>query len=42
MTQTVIDVRAEREAYYRRIAKANLTPLWESMAALVPERPQSP
>ncbi|PWT71560.1 MAG: gentisate 1,2-dioxygenase, partial [Proteobacteria bacterium] len=42
MTQTAVDLRAQREAYYRRIAKAHLTPLWESMAALVPERPQSP
>jgi gentisate 1,2-dioxygenase len=42
MTQPAIDTRAERDAYYRRIAKANLTPLWELMSALVPERPRSP
>jgi gentisate 1,2-dioxygenase len=42
MTQPAIDPRAEREAYYRRIAQANLTPLWELMSALVPEQPYSP
>ena len=42
MTQPVIDMRAQREAYYRRIAAKHLTPLWELMASLVPEKPQSP
>src|SRR5581483_1301462 len=35
-----VDARAAREAYYRQIAAKNMTPLWESLAALVPERPQ--
>ncbi len=42
MTQAAIDTRSERETYYRRIAQANLTPLWESMSSLVPQKPQSP
>ena len=42
MTQPAIDIRSEREAYYRRIAQANLTPLWELMSSLVPQKPQSP
>ena len=42
MNQTAIDLRSQREAYYQRIAKAHLTPLWEVMASLVPEKPQSP
>lgn len=42
MTQAAIDPRAEREGYYRRIAQAHMTPLWEVLASLVPERPQSP
>jgi gentisate 1,2-dioxygenase len=41
MTQAAVDSRAEREAYYRRIAQANLTPLWEVMSSLVPEQPRS-
>jgi gentisate 1,2-dioxygenase len=41
MTQAVLDTRAERDAYYRRIAQANLTPLWEVMSSLVPEHPRS-
>ncbi|HKA00451.1 MAG TPA: gentisate 1,2-dioxygenase [Candidatus Solibacter sp.] len=41
MNQPAIDPRAEREAFYRRIAEASMTPLWEVMAALVPEKPQS-
>ena len=36
------DSRAARDEYYRRIAPQQLTPLWESMAALVPEQPRSP
>jgi len=42
MNQPAIDPRAEREAFYRRIAQASMTPLWEVMASLVPEKPQSP
>jgi gentisate 1,2-dioxygenase len=42
MSQPAIDIRAQRDAYYRRIAAKHLTPLWESMSALVPEHPQSP
>ena len=42
MNQPAIDIRAQRDAYYRRIAAKHLTPLWESMSALVPEHPQSP
>ena len=42
MNQPAIDPRAARDAYYRRIAQANLTPLWEMMSALVPETPHSP
>lgn len=41
-TGAAIDTSAEREAYYRRIAHANLTPLWELMSSLVPEQPQTP
>jgi len=39
MGQPLKDPRAEREAYYRRIAPAHLTPLWEMMSALVPRHP---
>ncbi len=42
MNQPVVDTRAAREAYYRRIAEKHLTPLWEVLAALVPEKPKSP
>ena len=42
MGQPLQDPRAEREAYYRRIAPAHLTPLWEMMSALVPREPNSP
>jgi gentisate 1,2-dioxygenase len=42
VTQAAIDIRTERDAYYRRIAQANLTPLWEVMSSLVPEQPHSP
>ena len=31
MGQPLKDLRAEREAYYRRIAPAHLAPLWEMM-----------
>jgi len=33
---------AEREAFYRRIDRENLTPLWEVLGELVPERPRTP
>jgi len=42
MGQPMKDARAERETYYRRIGRAHLTPLWESMSALVPKQPASP
>lgn len=42
MNHPAIDPRAEREAFYRQIAQASMTPLWELMSALVPEKPQSP
>ncbi len=42
MAKPATDPRAAREAYYRRIAEQHLTPLWEVLAALVPEQPQSP
>ena len=42
MTQAAVDTHAERDAYYRRIAQANLAPLWEMMSSLVPEQPRSP
>ena len=37
-----VDARAAREAYYRQIAVKNMTPLWESLSALVPDKPRSP
>jgi len=37
-----VDPRAARAAYYQQIAAKHMTPLWESLAALVPERPKSP
>jgi gentisate 1,2-dioxygenase len=42
MNQPAIDPRAARAAYYGSIAEHHMTPLWEALAALVPERPQSP
>jgi gentisate 1,2-dioxygenase len=42
MGQPLKDPRAEREAFYRRIAQAHVTPLWEQMSALVPREPSSP
>lgn len=33
---------AEREEFYRRIDRESLTPLWESLAQLVPPEPRSP
>ena len=35
-------VLLERRAFYERIGKANLTPLWEVLGDLVPKHPQSP
>jgi gentisate 1,2-dioxygenase len=32
----------QRQAYYERIARLELTPLWEVLGALVPPRPHSP
>ncbi len=37
-----VDDRAARDEYYHRIASKQLTPLWESLSALVPEQPRSP
>ncbi len=42
MNQPAIDPRAAREAYYRSIAALHMTPLWELLASLVPEKPKSP
>ena len=33
---------AERRDYYDRIRPLHLTPLWESLHALVPREPQTP
>lgn len=35
-------VAGERKAYYEQISRLNLTPLWESLHALVPREPKSP
>jgi gentisate 1,2-dioxygenase len=40
MSATATDIRALREAFYRRIAPSNLKPLWEVLDVLVPEHPQ--
>jgi gentisate 1,2-dioxygenase len=42
MARPMKDARTEREAFYRRIGKAHITPLWEAMQALVPRQPKSP
>lgn len=42
MGQAMKDAGAQREEFYRRIGRAHLTPLWESMKALVPKQPASP
>jgi gentisate 1,2-dioxygenase len=42
MGQPLKDPKAQREAFYRRIAPAHVTPLWEVMGALVPRQPASP
>jgi gentisate 1,2-dioxygenase len=36
------EATTERAAFYRRIDKDNLTPLWEVLGSLVPQRPQTP
>jgi len=36
------DLHGARTAYYERIAAMHMTPLWESLSALVPESPDSP
>lgn len=36
------DQRAQLEALYAEMAPENLTPLWESLAQLVPKQPRSP
>ena len=41
-TQAAHTDAAERRAYYERIHPLNLTPLWESLHALVPREPQTP
>ena len=42
MSSTPPQATPERAAFYRRIDDENLTPLWESLAQLVPPRPNSP
>lgn len=42
MNQPVLDMRHTREAYYQSIKSLHMSPLWEAMSALVPERPRSP
>src|SRR5215470_10336816 len=42
MNQPAVDPRVRREEYYQRIATKHLTPLWEVLASLVPEKPASP
>lgn len=38
--RTVSPVQAERDAYYAHIDGSHLTPLWESLHALVPPQPR--
>lgn len=42
MSSSPPPLTAEREEFYRRIDRENLTPLWESLAQLVPPEPNSP
>jgi gentisate 1,2-dioxygenase len=42
MGQAMKVADAQREEFYRRIGRAHMTPLWESMNALVPKQPASP
>lgn len=39
---TQVDARGERKAYYDRISRNNLAPLWEILHGLLPSRPQPP
>ncbi len=41
MSKVALKPHQDRQAFYRRIAPAHLTPLWEMMSALVPRQPQS-
>lgn len=40
MSDSAKSIAQERAAYYRRISKQNLAPLWEVLHALVPKEPQ--
>ncbi|MBM3395972.1 MAG: gentisate 1,2-dioxygenase [Betaproteobacteria bacterium] len=42
MNQPFLDGKSAREAYYQQIKTLSMTPLWESLSVLVPERPRSP
>src|SRR5882757_3816177 len=42
MASTQPQAATERAAFYRRIDKENLTPLWEVLGALVPPQPTTP
>ena len=42
MSSSPPPITAEREEFYRRIDRENLTPLWESLAQLVPPQPTTP
>lgn len=42
MAQSQPETSAERAAFYRRIGEDNLTPLWEVLGTLVPQRPTTP
>src|SRR5712692_515061 len=42
MASTQPQASSERKAFYQRIDKENLTPLWEVLGALVPPQPASP
>jgi gentisate 1,2-dioxygenase len=40
MSQAAESIRAQRQAYYERISKQHLSPLWEVLSVLVPKQPQ--
>src|SRR6266481_8843902 len=42
MASTQPQITSERAAFYRRIDKDSLTPLWEVLGALVPPQPTTP
>ena len=42
MASTKPQATSEREAFYKRIDKDSLTPLWEVLASLVPPQPATP